>query len=250
MIAKEGRPMMRRGPLVGLLGQLAALAVLALTIGLGRTGWMTGIGYGLVVCVALSRGMTVLGVDALGPANRVTLVRSTLVGCVTALVADSLHRPVPLDVLIPIAAVALVLDAVDGYVARTTGTAGPLGALFDQEIDAFLILVLSLFVARSLGGWVIVIGAMRYAFAVAGWVLPFMRQRLVPRYWRKVVAATQGIVLVVAASGVLPLTMAGIAVAGALAMLVESFGRDVVWLWERRNALRAALVSPRHTVSG
>jgi len=229
---------------VGLVAQIAALAVIAMTIGLGRTGWITGIGYGLVICVALSWGMSVLGNGTLGPANRVTLVRATLVGCVTALVADSLQRPVPLDVLIPIAAVALVLDAVDGYVARSTGTAGPLGALFDQEVDAFLILVLSLFVARSLGGWVIVIGAMRYAFGVAGWVLAFMRRRLPYRYWRKVVAATQGIVLVVAASGVLPLTFAGVAVAGALAVLIESFGRDVLWLW------RAALVSPRHTVSG
>ena len=42
-----------------------------------------------------------------------------------------------------LAAVALVLDAVDGRVARRTGTVHPLGARFDMETDAFLILVLS-----------------------------------------------------------------------------------------------------------
>jgi phosphatidylglycerophosphate synthase len=226
-------PMLRRGPILGLVAQLAALATLALTVGLGRAGWVTGVGYGLVLCAALSRGMSVLDVGALGPADRVTLTRATLVGCAAALTADSLRRPVPLNVLVTIAAVALVLDAVDGYVARTTATVSWLGARFDMEVDAFLLLVLSLFVSRSMGGWVIAIGVMRYAFLAAGWVLVWMRQPLPPRYWRKVVAAVQGIVLVVAAAGVLAPTLAGFAVVGALVLLIESFGRDVAWLWVR-----------------
>ena len=231
--------MLRRGPLLGLAAQLAGLATLALTVGLGRNGWVTGVGYGLVLCFALSRGMSVLGVDGLGPADRITLTRATLVGCAAALTADSLLRPVPLNVLITIATVALVLDAVDGYVARTTRTVSPLGARFDMEVDAFLLLVLSVFVARSLGSWVIVIGAMRYAFLLAGWMLAWMRQPLPARYWRKVVAAVQGIALVVAAAGVLAPTVAGLAVAGALVLLIESFGRDVAWLWLRTAVLPA-----------
>jgi hypothetical protein len=115
-----------------------------------------------------------------------------------------------------------------------------LGAWFDQEVDAFLLLVLSLFVARSLGSWVIAIGAMRYAFLVAGWVAPWLRRPLPFRYWRKVVTATQGIVLVVASANVVPASVAAIAVAGALLMLAESFGRDVAWLWERRHAFALA----------
>ena len=65
---------------------------------------------------------------------------------------------------------------------------------------------------------------MRYAFLVAGWVLPWMRGRLEYRYWRKVVTATAGIALVVAAADVLPrrLTVTGLVV--ALALLAESFG--------------------------
>src|SRR5262249_28198063 len=56
-----------------------------------------------------------------------------------------------------------------------------------------------------------------------------------PRYWRKVVCATQGVVLTVAASGVLPPALTRAALAGALALLAESFGRDVGWLWRRRR---------------
>ena len=107
------------------------------------------------------------------------------------------------------------------------GTATPLGAQFDGEVDAFLILVLSVYVARSAGAWVLAIGAARYAFLAAGWLLPWMREQLPPRHWRKVVAATQGIVLAIAAADVLPLAVTQVALLVALALLAESFGRDV-----------------------
>jgi phosphatidylglycerophosphate synthase len=125
-------------------------------------------------------------------------------------------------------------------VARRTGTASALGARFDMEVDASLLLVLGVYAARPFGGWVLAIGAMRYAFVVATWILPWMRRSLPPRYWRKVVAATQGIVLVFAAADVLPRPLTAAALAVALVLLVESFGRDVVWLWHRRP-VRAAI---------
>ena len=136
--------------------------------------------------------------------------------------------------LVAIAIVALVLDAVDGQVARRTGTASGLGARFDMEVDAFLILVLSVYVARPMGAWVLAIGAMRYAFVVLSWALPWLRGPVPPRFWRKVVAATQGVVLVFAAADVLPAPLMVAALAAALALLVESFGRDIVWLWRHR----------------
>jgi phosphatidylglycerophosphate synthase len=227
-------PAVRIGPVIGLSVQIVLLAALNLTGGLSAAGWLTGVGYGLVVCAALTRGLSRAGTGTLGPADRVTLARATLVGSVAALTLDSFNRPVSVGVLVALAGVALVLDAVDGWVARRTGTVSALGARFDMEIDAFLILVLSVYVARPAGGWVLLIGAMRYAFVAAGWALPWMRGSLPPRYWRKVVAATQGVVLVVATADVLPRTLIAAAVAASLALLVESFGRDVRWLWRHR----------------
>jgi phosphatidylglycerophosphate synthase len=130
--------------------------------------------------------------------------------------------------------VALILDGVDGQVARRTGTATAVGARFDMEVDAFLILVLSVFVAESLGPWVLIIGGMRYAFVAASWVAPWLKGALPPSFARKTVAAAQGVLLVVAASGLLS-TLASVAVVGiALASLVWSFGRDVIWLYRNR----------------
>ena len=142
-----------------------------------------------------------------------------------------------------LAALALVLDAVDGWVARRTRTTATLGARFDGEVDAFLILVLSVYVARSAGAWVLAIGAARYAFLAAGWLLPWMRAPLPPRYWRKVVAATQGIVLTVAAAGVLPPAVTAGALVVALVLLAESFGRDVWWLRSNRHGTQLAAVA-------
>jgi hypothetical protein len=110
-----------------------------------------------------------------------------------------------------------------------------LGAQFDGEVDAFLILVLSVFVARSAGAWVLAIGAARYAFLAAGWPLAWMRARLPARRWRKVVAAFQGIILTIAAAQVLPLALTEALLVGALALLAESFGRDVWWLWRYQD---------------
>jgi phosphatidylglycerophosphate synthase len=227
-------PTVRIGSVIGLTVQVVLLAALAETVGLSTAGWLTGLGYGLVVCAALTRGLARAGADALGPADRVTLARAILVGAVAALTVDSFDRQVPVGLLVALTSVALALDAVDGRVARRTGTVSTLGARFDMEVDAFLLLVLSGYVAHPIGAWVLLIGAMRYAFVGVGWILPWMRGSLPPRYWRKVVAATQGVALVVATAHVLPRPLLAAGLAASLALLVESFGRDVWWLWRHR----------------
>src|SRR5690349_2311407 len=224
-------------PIIGMLGQVLLLAALAATVGIGAAGWIAGVGCGVVVNTALARGLARYRFERLAAADWVTLARATLAGGIAALVASSFERPVPVALLVSLSAVALALDAVDGWVARRTRTTGMLGAQFDGEVDAFLILVLSVYVARSAGAWVLAIGAARYAFLAAGWPLPWMRESLPPRYWRKVVAATQGIVLTIAAANVVPAVVIEPALFAALGLLTESFGRDVLWLRRHRRPI-------------
>jgi phosphatidylglycerophosphate synthase len=214
------------------------LALLWAAVGLTPVAWCLGLGGGLLVNVAVSRGVRRAGGDRLGPADHVTLARATLACAVAALATGS--SPSHTALLVLLATIALVLDAVDGRVARATRTESGFGARFDGEADAFLILVLSVHVATSYGGWVLVIGAARYAFWVAGLAYPWLRDPLPPRAWRKVVAAVQGIVLVVAAAGVLPGWVVVAALLAALALLAESFGRDVLWLVRHRPRVAAA----------
>ena len=221
-------PAVRTGPVFGLVGQAVVLVALDRTAGLGAAGWLAGAAYGLALFALLSRGMDRSGTTTLSPADRVTLLRATLVGAVTALAAE---RHQHAAALVAIASVALALDWVDGRVARSTGTVSALGARFDMEVDAFLLLVLSGCAARYLGDWVLAIGLMRYAYVVVSLALPWLRGTLAPRYWRKVVAATQGVVLVVAVAGVVPTVLARVSVAVSLALLVVSFVSCVRLLW-------------------
>jgi phosphatidylglycerophosphate synthase len=224
------------GPVTGLVAHVLLLGAIAGAVGLSHEGWAVGVACGVIANAALARGISRFRHSRLGPADWVTLARATLAVGVAALIADSFAQPAEVTLLVALAAVALALDAVDGWIVRRTKTGTALGAHFDGEVDAFLIAALSVYVARSDGAWVLAIGAARYAFLAAGWLLPWMRGALPPRYWRKVVAATQGIVLTVAAAGVLPRALTQVALAAALALLAESFGRDVWWLWSRRHA--------------
>ncbi len=214
------------------------LTLLAGTAGIGRGAALVGLGCGLVLAIAAARTASRERVELLGPADLVTVTRAALACCVAALVADSWSGGSAVGLLVALASLALVLDAVDGRVARRTGTVSRFGGRLDGEADAFLMLVLSVYVAESDGAWVLAMGAARYLFAVAGWWLPWMRATLPARPWRKVVTATAGIALTFAASGLGPAaaTYAGL-VLGFL-LLAESFGRDVWWLWRRRRSVR------------
>ena len=226
------------GPATGLSAQMLLLAVLAGTVGLGAAGWLVGVACAVTMAAALARGLARGPGDRLGPASWVTLARATLAVGVVALAADSFTHGTPVALLVTLAAVALALDAADGWVARRTGTATALGARFDGEVDAFLILALSVYVAPASGAWVLAIGAARYEFLAGEWLLPWMRAPLPPRRWRRLVAAAQGIVLTVAAAEVLPRALTQALLVAALAALAASVGECTWWLWRRRHAAR------------
>jgi phosphatidylglycerophosphate synthase len=220
----------------GLMAAAALLGALSVTVGLGVAGWAAGGAVALGTVILLDRGLRRSGASSLGPANAVTYGRSVLVAGVTALAASG----GPASAIVVLTAVALALDGVDGVVARRTASASALGARFDMEVDAFLLLTLCVALARTVGPWVLAVGLMRYAFLAAGVLLPWLTAPLPPRFSRKVVAAAQGVVLVTAVSGVLPSAATALALSGALAALCWSFGRDVGWLARRRAGDRFA----------
>ena len=240
-------PAIRLATILGMLATAALLGVVSAMAGLGVAGWITGLATGSAATALLATARMRSDQPAIHPADWVTLTRMLLIAAVAGLVADSFDRPVSITALVTLSSVALALDAVDGQVARRTGTATPLGARIDGEVDAFLILLLSIAVSQDYGSWVLVIGAARYALLLASWLVPWLAAPLPPRYWRKVVAATEGIVLTVAVSAVPDRRTGMIAVAVALLLLAESFGRDIVSLYRTgasprtRRALRLAI---------
>lgn len=192
--------------------------------------------YALVAVVVLAR----LPVDhphrRFGAANAITLARAGGAALVMALAFE----PAVLAGRAGWWAVAgagllLALDGLDGPLARAEGTASGFGARFDMETDALLILGLSalVFGLGKAGGWVLGLGALRYAFVLAGVFVPRLAGMLPPSARRRAVCGLQVAVLglLLAPPLVPPVSSAFAAV--ALAALVASFAVDVAWLLRR-----------------
>ncbi len=209
------------------------LAALEVTIGLDAAQWVTGAVLGAAVTGLVVHGAT-RSAHQLAPADLVTFVRCMLACAVAALLVHGDADRSAVRVGVAVTVVALLTDLVDGRVARRTGTTA-FGGRFDGEADAFLILVLALYVASTGPAWVVLIGGIRYLFGAGELWVAWFRLRLPPRYWRKVAAAVQGVVLTAVAADVLPPVVEVAALVLALGLLVESFGRDVLWLWRRRG---------------
>jgi phosphatidylglycerophosphate synthase len=168
----------------------------------------------------------------IGWANRVTLGRAALALPVFALALE----PGSLGAsgfwwVITLSTVVMLLDGVDGRIARRTGTETAFGARFDMELDAALIMALSLLAWRSgkVGAWVLLIGLMRYGFVAASWRWPALAAELPPSTRRKVVCVVQGVVLLVALGPIIPVPMAVAVTAAGLVALSYSFAVDVRW---------------------
>ncbi len=173
--------------------------------------------------------------DRLGPANRVTLLRAVA----TVWLAGFLGRPEAFSAwggwLAGLGLLLLVLDGVDGHLARRSGMASPFGARFDMEVDAALILVLCGLAWQQgrAGAWVLVAGLLRYLFVLAGTRWPWMRRELPPSRRRQAVCVLQTATLVAALAPVLAPPVAVTLAAVGVAATVASFAVDTLWLYRR-----------------
>lgn len=172
-----------------------------------------------------------------GAANGITFFRAALIALVAAFAAEPPGVGMPAWwIAAAIAGTALLLDGVDGWVARRTARTTAFGARFDMEIDALAALVLCTVLWRAglAGGWVLLVGGMRYIFVAAGWLLPWMRRPLPFRQRRRAVCAAQGFLLVASLIPVLPATAPPLLAFGALAATAVSFLIDTAWLYRHR----------------
>jgi phosphatidylglycerophosphate synthase len=174
------------------------------------------------------------------PADWVTLTRAVLASACAAITVMVLVGPVPARTwtLLALTAPALLLDAIDGPVARRTASTSADGARLDMEVDAGLLVVLSLAASPVVGGWVVLIGAMRYLLVAASWVRPALRTPLPRSSFRRVVAGVQGVALAVVIAPFVPVTVATVVALVALGLLVVSFSSEIAMmeLQARRSA--------------
>jgi phosphatidylglycerophosphate synthase len=211
---------------------VSVVAALVLDAAYPSGGWKTAAAAAIGVAPTALAAVAVLRRRPafITPADRVTLGRAALACGCAAMTALVLLGPAPARDywLFALSVPTLLLDAVDGQVARRTGTATEEGALLDMQVDAGVLAVLSLAVATALGWWVVLIGAMRYLYVVASWGRPVLATPLPRNRFRVVVGGTQGGVLAGALAPFVPAALATTAVAVALGLLVVSFGSHLM----------------------
>lgn len=186
--------------------------------------------YGLIALLVL----TFWSHGVLGWANRITLARAVLV----TLMAGALVANAFVDAIwqwLAIAIIALLLDGVDGWIARRTQSHSRFGARFDMELDALLILLLcvGLWRLESLGPWVVLIGGMRYLFVAASWQFSWLSAPLYASFRRKAVCVWQVVALLLALTPLTSHLMASLLAISALLSLIYSFGMDSWWLYKQ-----------------
>jgi len=174
-------------------------------------------------------------------ADVVTLVRGLgvcfLAGLALQALAGGLTKRALLTMII-LGTLCLLLDGVDGRVARARNEASAFGARFDVETDAAMLAVLSVTVAALgiAGWWVLAIGAMRYGYVATSLLVPALRTPLPYRYSGKVIAVIQAVALLAALSVGLTHVEPWVSTTflmAALAALCWSFGSSVIWQLRR-----------------
>ncbi len=167
----------------------------------------------------------------MGAANQVTLFRGALVALLAGLWGEQASS-LTSAVAVAVATAVIVLDGVDGRLARHLGTASGFGARFDMETDAAFVAVLAVLVWQfgKAGPWVLLSGLMRYLFAAVAAGVPRL-QRPVPSTMRgKTIAVLQMLALMVALAPFCDRPASAWVAAAGLTALMLSFALDVAWL--------------------
>jgi phosphatidylglycerophosphate synthase len=189
----------------------------------------------LAIFALVVRGLPYHRHKVFGAANAVTAIRTAIVSLLAATVffAIDMHAPASvLWIMIGLVMLALILDGFDGYLARALAQESDLGARFDMEVDALLILVLSaaaLFLDKA-GVWVLAIGLMRYGFIAAQYALPALGAPLPPSTRRKAICVVQVAALCIILVPVVQQPFSSAIAAAALALLAYSFAVDTFFL--------------------
>jgi phosphatidylglycerophosphate synthase len=167
-----------------------------------------------------------------GAANQITTARAMIVALIASLIGEPRLPGIAASAVAASVAVT-VLDGVDGWIARRHRIASDFGARFDMEIDALLILALAVLAWRyeKAGAWVVLSGLLRYGFAAAGAIAPWLRAMLPPSRRRQTICVIQLAGLTLAMLPAIQPPLSTLLAALALVTLSGSFLIDTLWLW-------------------
>jgi phosphatidylglycerophosphate synthase len=145
------------------------LVFIALALCRREIVWCTAAGaIGIGAQVVAARAWRTAAGD-LALANLLTLLRLALV-----LNLPLLFTMLPWPLFAALVVSILILDGLDGRLARARGEVSAFGAALDMETDALTVMVLGVLLWKDgpVGAWVLIAGLWRYVYAVAVALVP------------------------------------------------------------------------------
>lgn len=166
-----------------------------------------------------------------GPANWITVSRFIILAYVL-----TFFEVLPIAIMVSLVTIAVLMDVLDGYIARRTCTQSDFGALFDMEVDSFYVLAMGLYFyfSTGFGLWLLIPGCIRYVYDIVRIV--FVDEKFEPqRQSLAVFLAGFNFMLLIAAL-LLPSDLSLLVLLISLSVVCISFGRSFFDLF--RHVLR------------
>ena len=137
-------------------------------------------------------------------------------------------------ILILLALISLLLDGLDGFIARKYTQVTKFGELIDQEADNFLILIMSisLYLNKDVGFYIFLIPTYRYIFIFLMAKYDWLKRTLPESHVRKLACVLATIFLIIAQESHLTINSTFL-VNLALFIITFSFSRDIIWLYRK-----------------
>jgi phosphatidylglycerophosphate synthase len=222
---------------------LAAGTLLAYSVfGIGWRGAVTALAcYGLMAMLVLAGLARHEHPPRFGFANAITLTRASMTALLYGIGGEWLFGGLPALgeglrwSLAILAALILILDGLDGPVARRSGLASPFGARFDMEADALFVLAICWLVMATgaAGAWMLLFGSLRYAFLLVSLRLPRLNGPLEPARRRKAIYVAQAAAPTIGLTPFCPPSVAWGLCAAAFLLVLLSFAADSITLLTR-----------------
>ena len=130
-----------------------------------------------------------------------------------------------------------LMDWLDGFIARKFNQVSDFGDFFDQEVDSFFLVILSLSIIIQYDGfhYILTIPLLRYFYITTQMYLIWMRRDLYKSRRRKLVCGLVVSALIISNIYLLPILLIELLLIISIFILCLSFFKDFVWLYRRRN---------------
>ena len=130
-----------------------------------------------------------------------------------------------------------LMDWLDGFIARKFNQVRGFGDFFDQEVDNFFLVILSLSIIIQYDNFhfIFIIPSLRYFYIIAQMYLIWMRRDLYKSRRRKLVCGLVVSALIISNIYLLPILLIELLLIISIFILCLSFFKDFVWLYRRRN---------------